>query len=222
MDNDPQVQAFKEGWKKYGKTAVITIVVVIALVYGARFWKQHGYSHATQASILYDRYQQALDTRDEETLTATYNSIQTDYADTPYASAVTLIEAARAAGKGDLVLAKERLQWVLEHGEAFTKPIARLRLAEIQMQEQDFDGALALLSDVDDTSPYKPAYDELKGDILMQQGKVDEALALYRNALTAFREQGFDNLLLQYKLQTYAPIQPLVTQVQPNEQPNEE
>ena len=57
--------------------------------------------------------------------------------------------------------------------------------AEQAYRQRDFDAALELLNQVDATAPNQAASYNLRGEILMAQGKEDEAEAALRNALVA-------------------------------------
>jgi predicted negative regulator of RcsB-dependent stress response len=205
LQDDVNAQALKAWWNKHGKQIIIAVVAVLVVFYGIRFIQAQKVKVASSASAIYDEYQEAIANNDLLALDASYAVLVEDFSKTPYASAVSLIEGARAANTGKLEDAQEKLQWVLDKGSDFAKPIAKLRMAELLVQQQDFAAAYALLDGVDANSPYKPAYSELQGDILLLQGDVNQALQLYQVALQEYREQGIDNVLLQFKLQTYAP-----------------
>lgn len=191
----------KEWWARYGTAVIVVFVLVMLGLSGHRFWTSQQEQKAAQASLLYDQYQLALNMHNIEAMKASYNTLMKDYKNTPYATATSLIESSRDVQANELAEATSKLDWVISKGQDYAKPLARLRLAEIKVQEQDFEAALALLENPDPS--YQPAYQELTGDVLLAQGKMTEALAQYSLALAGFEAQGFDNILLQYKLQTY-------------------
>jgi predicted negative regulator of RcsB-dependent stress response len=203
---DTQAEMVKAWWAKYGNSIIVGVILVILILSGYRFWQEQQTKIAARASALYDQYQVALNTKNQETLTATSNSLKTDYKRTPYATAVALIESARDVQSDNLDSATVNLQWVLDQGHEYAKPLARLRMAEIKLQQKDYDGAMSLLQTPTEKA-YQAPYLEMVGDIYFAQGKINEAVAEYTKALDAYREQGFDNILLQYKLQSYAPGQ---------------
>lgn len=205
LNDDAAANAVKAWWNKYGNALLVGIVLAIAVMYGMRYWTDYRDQVASDASSLYDEYQQGLMARQEETLTASYEKLRSDYPKTPYATAVTLLEAARAVSQNNFEQAKTQLNWVLKEGHDYAKPLARIRLAEINVHEGHFDEALSMLQS-GEPGAYKPAFDELQGDILVLKGDVNKALELYKDALVEYQAQGFDNILLQYKLQTYAPV----------------
>lgn len=203
---DSQAELVKAWWAKYGTTVIVSVILVILALSGYRYWTQQQIKISAQASTLYDQYQLALNTHNDEAMTATYNSLKSNYKRTPYATAVALIESAREVQANKLDDATNTLQWVIDQGHDYAKPLARLRMAEIKLQQQDYQGAMDLLKNPAEKA-YDAPYQEMTGDIYFAQGKIDEALAEYTKALESYREQGFDNILLQYKLQSYAPKQ---------------
>jgi predicted negative regulator of RcsB-dependent stress response len=201
---DPQTLIVKQWWNKYGTTLVVAVVVSILALSGHRYWVSQQEKQAAQASLLYDEYQIALNTHDDEALQALSHSLKEDYKRTPYATAVTLIDAARDIQANKLDEATASLQWVIDKGSDYAKPIACLRLAELKLQQKDYEGAIALLKDPSDKA-YVAPYQELTGDIYFAQAKTKEAIEEYNKALQGYKDLGFDNILLQYKVQTYAP-----------------
>jgi predicted negative regulator of RcsB-dependent stress response len=201
---DAQAILVKQWWHKYGTTVIVAVILAILSLSGYRYWKTQQENTAAQASLLYDQYQMAMNMHNVEVMNATYNTLKKDYKRTPYATAVSLIESAREVQAGKLNEATETLEWVIAQGHDYAKPLARLRLAEIKVQQKDYAGALELLKNPAEKS-YEPAYQEMTGDILLAEGKMTEALAQYSLALKGYQNEGFDNVLLQYKLQSYAP-----------------
>lgn len=201
---DAQAILIKQWWQKYGTTVMVSVLVAVLGLSAFRFWNTQQAKHTAKASLLYDQYQVALNTHNEEALKATYNSLKDDYKRTPYATAVTLIEAARDVQANKLDDATNNLNWVIEKGHDYAKPIARLRLAELKLQQKDYDGAQALLQNPGDPA-YVAPYQEMSGDIYFAQGKIKEAIDEYTKALQGYKDLGFENILLQYKLQSYAP-----------------
>lgn len=205
--DDTDTKELKKWWNSFGKAAVIGLVLAIVLIIGYRLWNQHVERERVAASQLYDKYQQSLLKHETEASTAAYQTLRNKYAKSPYATAVTLLSAAQLVSQNEYEKAEQELRWVMEQGSDYAKPLARLRAAQINMHTHTFDEALSLLDDPN-AGAYKPAFDEMAGDILIQKGDVAAALQRYQTALEQYKAQGFDNILLQYKLQTYAPSTP--------------
>lgn len=202
--DDTDVKELKTWWNKFGKAAVAGLVIAILIVTGMRFWHQHVEKERIAASQLYDKYQQSLMKHETEAGNAAYKKLRDKYAKSPYATAVTLLAASQFVANNEYEKAQQELRWVMDQGSEYAKPLARLRAAQLNMHTHTYDEALALLDDPK-AGAYKSAFDELAGDILIQKGDVNAALQRYQTALELYKSQGFDNILLQYKLQTYAP-----------------
>jgi predicted negative regulator of RcsB-dependent stress response len=205
---DTGAKELKRWWDSFGKAIIVGLVIAILAVTGFRFWRQHLENERIAASQLYDKYQQALMKHEKEGAEAAYQKLRSSYSKTPYATAVTLLSASQYVGENAYDKARQELTWVLEKGSAYAKPLARLRLAQLDASTQHFDDALGLLNDPN-AGPYKSAYEELAGDILIQKGDVNAALQHYQSSLELYKAEGFDNILLQYKLQTYGPTSPV-------------
>lgn len=201
---DANALLVKQWWNKHGTALIAGLILVILAVSGHRFWVAQQAKIAAQASALYDQYQMALNTHDDEGMKATGNTLRNDYKRTPYATAVAMIDAARDVKNNQLDLAAKNLQWVIDQGHDYAKPIARLRLAELKLQLKDYEAAQALLQNPTEKA-YVAPYQEMRGDIYFAQGKIKEAIDEYTKALESYKDLGFENILLQYKLQTYAP-----------------
>jgi predicted negative regulator of RcsB-dependent stress response len=81
--------------------------------------------------------------------------------------------------------------------------VARLNLSRVLLAQGKIDEALRqLLSG--QAGAMQAAYDELRGDIMLAQGKTKEARDAYINALTGFRDSAEKKELVQLKLDDLA------------------
>jgi predicted negative regulator of RcsB-dependent stress response len=75
-----------------------------------------------------------------------------------------------------------QLAWAIDHADGEIKDLARLRLAAVLLDEKSFDEALKLVQE-----PAAPAFAarfaDIRGDILLAQGKRAEAKAAYQSVL---------------------------------------
>ena len=93
-----------------------------------------------------------------------------------------------------------QLEWALNRAkDEETSAVARLRLAAVRLDEKQYDEALRLLD-----AKHPPAFDglylDLRGDVMLAQGKTAEARAAYQDALAKLAEQGNYRLVVQAKL----------------------
>lgn len=92
-----------------------------------------------------------------------------------------------------------------EHLKADAK--ANFEKAERAFEKHDFDGALKSLDLAEAAAPNEAAYDNLRGVILMEQGKFDEAEAVLCKAFTAdpkFRDAQYNLAQIPLKKGEYA------------------
>lgn len=180
---DEALEKLKAWWKEYGNSLIVGVLLGAAVLVGYRYWIQHTEQNRQAASELYEHLLQDWDVKKIDLARHSAETLITDYSSTPYAGMAALMLARMDFDAGDVVAARQHLQWVLDHGkEAATVHAARLRLARLLLNSGDKDAALALLN-VPDPSGFAAEYDELKGDIYTAQGKREQARLSYREAL---------------------------------------
>ena len=102
---------------------------------------------------------------------------------TVYGPMAALVAAKTDFDAGDLNGAGQRLAWAVEHArDDETQAVARLRLASVRLDEKKYDEALGLLGQAHPES-FDAVYADLRGDVLVAQGKLPEAKAAYKQAL---------------------------------------
>jgi len=99
-----------------------------------------------------------------------------------FASEAALAAAKVAFDAGNLAEAQKRLEWVMKHGADEHRGVARLRLASVLLDQKKYDDALKVLDGNRDPAFDSPAAD-LRGDIMLAQGRLDEARAAYKLAM---------------------------------------
>ena len=180
---DEQVQAIKDWWKENGRSVVAGLIIGIAVIAGYRYWTNYQTSQSEQASIIYAQVITSAANANSEKAFEQGQNLISNYGGTPYASLTALTLAKLALDKSDYTTAATQLRWVLDNSsDAGLHHVARLRLARVLAVENKPDLALSLLNE-SDTSGFTTLYQETRGDILVQQGKVVEAASEYSKAL---------------------------------------
>jgi predicted negative regulator of RcsB-dependent stress response len=101
---------------------------------------------------------------------------------------------------GDKAGARVQLLWVIERSnEDELKQVARVRLAEVQFDDKQYDDALRTL-DARHDEPFAGVYADLRGDILAAAGRVSEARPAYQAALTRLDANSPYHAYVQAKL----------------------
>jgi predicted negative regulator of RcsB-dependent stress response len=110
------------------------------------------------------------------------------YSGTAYADLAALLSAKVQLEAGDLKNARVPLAWAAEKAsDPALRELARLRLATVLLDDKAYDEALAQLQAPTDEN-FTARFADLKGDILLAQGKKDEARAAFKTAVTALEK----------------------------------
>jgi predicted negative regulator of RcsB-dependent stress response len=106
---------------------------------------------------------------------------------------------------GDAAGAATQLQWAIDKAkDEDTAALARLRLAGIRLDEKKYDEALKLL-DTAHSAALATLYADLRGDVLLGQGKIAEARAAYQAALAKSLPNSSYRNVVQIKLDALGP-----------------
>ena len=200
LEEQEQLDTLKTWWKMHGNlvTTVVTVFCLGVIAWQGWNWYQRGQS--TQASAIYAVLEQAVAARDAQKIKAAAGELAEKFGSTSYASLGALLAAKQSFEAGDLKTAKAQLVWAADNGKDEVKDIARLRLAAVALDEKAYDEALKQL-EVGHSAIFDARFLELKGDILVAQGKKVEARAAYKAAQEkAMRKPGAGRELLQQKL----------------------
>lgn len=202
---DEELEKLKSWWKSYGNSVIAGIVLGVALLGGITYWKQHKTERATQASMLYDKLIASATQNNAAAVGEAGNKLINDYSATAYAGKAALILAKFNYDAADAEGARKHLQWAVDHAtESATKLVARLRLARILIEQHALDQAL-VLADSSDTGGFVSEYQELRGDILLAQGKKVEARSAYAKALEGLSKGSTYERVLRMKLDDLSP-----------------
>lgn len=183
LEEQEQIATIKSWWGQYGKLAMVTVVAGLLVVGGIRGWYYYQNSQATSAVALFAQLQGAERASDHKKVRDIATQIIEHYGSTPYAALAALAAAKSDFETGDLAAAKTRLQWTIENAkEDELRDVARLRLARVLLDEKKPDEALKLLETKHGDS-FTGLYADVKGDVLLAQGKRQEARAAYQVAL---------------------------------------
>ena len=200
-----ELEKLKQWWKNYGTALVAGVALGLVLLFGHKYWRQYTEQRLEAASTLYVQMQQQYRAGDTASARATGTRVVTEHDGTPYAAMAALLLAKVSADAGDMAAARQHLRWVLEHGsEAATVHAARLRLAQILAADGEIDAAMAL-ADTKDAGGFASEYLELKGDLLLRQGRKNEARTAYREALKQLAPDSAYRSVLHMKLDDLGP-----------------
>jgi predicted negative regulator of RcsB-dependent stress response len=202
---DEELEKLKSWWKSYGNSVIGGIVLGVALLGGITYWKHYKTERASQASMLYDKLIAGAAQNNATAAVDDGAKLISDYSATAYAGKAALILAKLSYDAADVEGARRHLQWAVDHAtETATRQMARLRLARILIEQKALDQALTL-ADAGDTGGFVSEFQELRGDILLAQGKKDEARSAYGKALEGLTKGSSYERVLKMKLADLGP-----------------
>lgn len=197
--NSTEEQQFNEAknwFKKNGTPILLAICVVAGASFGWQFWKKHQIEVVQQTS---ENYQQVLDSylQNPDKNAPLVEKFISENQGT-YVVFAQLEQARQAANKGDFVAVKSQLEKALAASEDATlQNVIRFRLALVEYQLGNFDGALAVLANLKD-SAWDLRKQILVGDVLTAKGDKAAAKSAYEQAKANASEQ--DKMLIDIRL----------------------
>lgn len=190
---EEQLAQIREWWQRNGKPLLFGGALALVLVFGWQAWQNRQVAQAEAASALYQQLLvAALETAEPDTAEVARlgGELKNEFGGTHYAQFASLFMAKVAVESGRLDEAASELRSVVDKPVDTTlEELARQRLARVLAAQEKAEDALRLL-DGDATTGFAASREELRGDLLVQLGRDDEAHAAYTKAKQAAAEDG--------------------------------
>ena len=190
---DEHLAEFKDWWQRNGKPLVTGALLALVVVAGWQLWHKYQSNQSQGASMLYQQLLEATLTPDGQPDVARVadlaSKLKNEYAGTAYAQFGGLFVAKVAVDNGKLDDAATELKIIVDKPANSTLgEVARQRLAQVLAAQGKVDDALKLL-EVDSDKAFLASREELKGDLLVQQGRTDDARSAYEKAKAALSDE---------------------------------
>jgi predicted negative regulator of RcsB-dependent stress response len=210
LSEKEQVEQLRRWWRDNGWFLIGGAALGgLALLGWNQYWAYQA-RNAEQAGVVYESIQQAIAAPNLEQASTLLKQMRVDYPSAAYTHQAGLA-VARAELITDPQRAADDLRYAMEHSkDTELAMIARLRLARVLAYREQYPDALAILV-VDKPGKFAGRINEVKGDIFVAQGKVEEARAAYLAAMVSSGAEVLDRSFLQMKLADLpgsAPITP--------------
>lgn len=200
LEEQEQIAELKQFWKQYGTLIVTLVVAALVAFAGMQGWRYYKHSQSEQASSLFTKFGEAVRKNDVKEIRALGKQVMDGFGSTAYGPTAALLLAKTNYENGDPAGAAEQLQWAIDKAkDAETAEVARLRLASIRLDEKKYDEALKLL-DIKHSVAMETLYADLRGDVMVAQGKTAEARAAYKTAIEKSLPNSSYRSVVQIKL----------------------
>jgi len=182
LEEQEQLDQLKAFWKQYGNLITWVVIAVLGAYAAWNGWNLWQRDQAVKAGAMVDELDLAAQAGDADKAGRIFEDLKDRYPRTAFAEQGALMAARAQFEKGQADKAKATLAWVADNAkEAEYQTIARLRLAGLLLDEKKYDEALKQL-DAAGSKEFEALVADRRGDVLLAQGKKDEAKAAYAMA----------------------------------------
>src|ERR1700676_4264555 len=146
LEEQEQIDDLKAWWAPFGAWGPGAFVAVAVVVLSVQGWRWYQGTQAEKASVLYQAVSQAARGNDLAKAKDPASQLAERFSRTAYAPRAMLLYAKMLYDAGDKAGAKTQLQWVIDHaGEDELKAVARFRMAQVLLDDKEYDEALKTL-----------------------------------------------------------------------------
>ncbi len=188
LEEQEQIASLKAWWDRYGNALTSLVLGVAVAVAGYNVWQWYQRDRTAKAAGAYEELQRAVVAKDAAQVRDITGVLLDRYGSTAYAEMGALLAAKANVDAGDAKTAKAQLQWTIDHAiDPEYRAIARIRIAGVLLDERDYAGAMKEVDAAGNgelSVPFQAAFADRRGDILLAQGKVDDAKREYTSALS--------------------------------------
>jgi predicted negative regulator of RcsB-dependent stress response len=182
FEEQERIAELKAWWEDNRWYVIGGAVALIVGFAGYKGWQAWSARQAEDAAAMYAPVAEAAKGKDVNRITDAAMTLRNKHAGSFYASQAALVAAKAAFDAGNLDEARNQLQWVMDKGVEEHRGIARLRLAAVLLEQKKYDDALRVLDGNKDEA-FVALVADVRGDVMLAQGRQDEARAAYKLAM---------------------------------------
>jgi len=199
LEEQEQLDELKHFWKKHGNWITWLVIAVLASFSAWNAWQYWQNKQSIEAAALFDELTKAVATKQADRIQLSYTDLQSKYPRTTFAQQGALLAARGHTEAGQLDKAQAALEWVASAGDASLQSLARLRLAALAMEKQQWDAAGKWLAEGIQPEFAGLAADR-QGDVYIAQAQTDKAREAYLKAYSLLSDSGDYRRLVSVKL----------------------
>jgi predicted negative regulator of RcsB-dependent stress response len=182
FEEQERIAELKAWWEDNRWYVVGSIAAALLAFAGYRGWLQWREREAEDAAAMYRPVAETAKTQDAKKIGDAAQPLIAKHPASFYASEAALVLAKAAFESGNLAEARKQLEWVMTRGVEEHRGIARMRLASVLLEERKFEEALKVI-DGNKDEPFAALAADLRGDVMLAQGRLDEARSAYKLAV---------------------------------------
>lgn len=200
LDEHEQSEIVRKWMRDNAASIIVGIVLGLLVIFGYFQWQGHQGRQKLIAAGEFQSFGAAVGAKNEEAAKAALEKIQKEHAGSSYAVLASLRWAETAVARKDLAAAEQALQWAFDNATTDAlKSLAGQNLVKVKFAADKADDALKMLTALP-VAGYAASIAELRGDILLSQGKRDEARSAYQASLDALEPMAPGRQGLEMKL----------------------
>jgi predicted negative regulator of RcsB-dependent stress response len=204
LQEQEQVDALKAFWQQYGNLITWAVVAALLVYAGITGWQLWQREQSAKAGAMFDELDRAVLAGDADKGARVFADLKERYPRTAYAQQAGMLAAKLQFDKGKTDDARASLTWVVDHAvEDEYRALAHLRLAALMLDAKQYDDALKQLDAVP-AGPFAALAADRRGDVLLAQGKKDDARAAYQQAFKSMDDKVEYRRLVDAKLTALA------------------
>ena len=182
LEEQEQLDQLKAFWKQYGNLITWGLTLVLAGFAAWNGWNLWQRDQSVKAGAMFDELEKAAIAGEASKAAGIFKDLRERYPRTAVAQQGGLLAAKVQFEKGQADEAAASLAWVADNAkEAEYQTVAKLRLAGLLADQKKFDEALKQL-DGATAKEFEALVADRRGDILLAQGKTEDAKAAFRKA----------------------------------------
>jgi len=202
LQEQEQLEAIKSFWKQYGNLITWTLVLALGGVGAWNGWNWYQRDQGIKSSAMYDELERSVQAADLERSARIFADLQARYPGTAWTAQGGLLLARLQTEKGQADAATTVLRWLGEKtSDEGLRALAALRLAGLELDAKRWDEALKAVEAVN-AKGFEALAADRRGDILMAQGKVQQASDAFLAAWKAFPDTVEYRRVVEAKLNT--------------------
>lgn len=183
MDEHERGERVRRWLRDNGNALIGGVAVGLFAFFGWEWYQNSQVQAQYDAANQFESLRKAVEADQAETIAEVAGGISSTFKDSPYIALAELQVAQTKLEAGDLDAASAALDKARAAAkEPLIAQVATLRLARVRVAQGQLDEALTLADAAKSDFPGLAA--ELRGDILKAQGKNEDAISAYQDALT--------------------------------------